>query len=407
MNTQPFAVIDILDASGSIIGQPITTIQNLDTTERLDQVGDMSFTIPATEPAAKWLQPGIMFDAYVKKGEQAEAMGRFIYDTQATIIDINAPPVIQVQCLDILHELAWANVTYNREYNGVGLANIVNSLVGLRSGWTADIDSGLGTHTTPFSGEQALEALGMVADQTGNHFRLKAGSGADYKTIEFGSFGQSSGIRAVNMRAFRPSSRGIQNNIAIAQSLQLQQETATIWNKIIPTGLDMLTIANATAGIYPILTGKNYDNSDYYYIMDEDSVAAYGLREYALSVRVEPASTDPGDIINAANALKLAAEAFLARRKVPLKSYELTVDALRQSIQPGDSLLVDVEERVGSRQILNVKEELYVLDKSISRTPDATTTSLTVASQLVRPLTDDELMSAVIQQSNSLARNAA
>src|SRR5690606_9935958 len=148
--------------------------------------------------------------------------------------------------------------------------------------------------------------------------------------LEFGPFGELSDIVLEDAKGQVQYSAQLNDKIAYIVNAEIVEESDDIFNRIIPLGagqgVSQLTIEQATLGTYPKLTGTNPDGSNYYYIEDIDSILAYGVKERILSFpNINPLTNSEINVINAANALKLTAEAYLQKHLVPRKEYALEI----------------------------------------------------------------------------------
>jgi len=331
-----FLRIDIEDASGNRQGYgPLVTMLSLTRTRELDRIGGISFPVPATDPRTQHLQVGYHYKAYHKV---LGYLGEFVH--QKATVQPGEHPTMVVQADDLLRELTAANCLFNREYSNNYLGTIVSDLLTLASGWgDGDIDN-VGYTSLDFQGESVLNAIVLLAQAGGAHFRM----GDSDRTLDFGTFGEDSGLRCMSVSVLGPELED-NDDLAIISSIEIAEEGGGIVNRLIPLGAgngkSQLTLEHATVTdpSYPVQTGTNPDGSSYYYIEDTDSQTTYGLvvAPWARS-DIRPLTNSDVDLANAANALYQVSLAALLRMKQPVTVYRLEIQKLRVDLRPGQTV---------------------------------------------------------------------
>lgn len=398
--------IDILDANGNKLGDgPLKNVESVKITSSLDKTGSASFVVPATEPRTQHITAGSQFDIY---DEVDGYLGRFIYSSKDIANDsTGSMPKLAIQLYDALRELSRRTVTFRRNYVYQWVDAVVDDLIGVMGDWTADADASIGHTTVGYEGESVLVAIDELRDRWGKHYRLKSNDPAN-KVLEFGAFGEASGLRITNLFGQVQHEIDARTEIALVKSIKLTSQSEEIFNRIIPLGagqgVSQLTIANATSGSYATQTGTNTDGSSYYYIEDTASIAAYGLREKVLTFpSIRPISNSDANIINAANALKNAAEVYMGRHLEPRVEYSLTITGLRQSLKVGDTVRLVYRGVVDGDSYMSIDDDFYVMDLTRSRSASGErSTALAIASIAARRTADSDILIGAIHDLNAL-----
>jgi hypothetical protein len=218
--------IDLLDASNNPIGDgPLQNVLSVSAQEKLDEAGQVSFTVPATDTrAATLIDQADRFRVRLSSG--AFIYGIIEKDTLDAAID---QPTRTITGANMLRELSaytmgWWCFYANSNINTVILPELVAG-----TGWTlGTIDAGLGTLYYRFDGDSRLAALIKIANNTGMHFRL----GTAFRSIDFGEFGVSSGVTFQNV----PDGRPAWDDLVIIKSLQVISDRGPVVNRIYPWG---------------------------------------------------------------------------------------------------------------------------------------------------------------------------
>jgi hypothetical protein len=261
MVAQPIFNVDVLDASGNVIGPgPLENVLAVEITEELDRAGLVTVSIPATYQRAQDLLGS-------EKRLQVRVLNEDIVAT-CLIQNLNTvasgqQPIYQISGPDLLGELVYLNTGYNREYDNKAIASEVigtnataTSLLG-GTGWTQGsvvIDAGVGTNTTiSFDGQTRLQALIILAQQIGHHLR----QGTTAQTLDFGLFGSDSGLRAMNVHHALVEQQTVSPGLAYIADAEIGTISAEIENRIYPLGKDRFDLQDASASITDIKVAAN------------------------------------------------------------------------------------------------------------------------------------------------------
>ena len=360
----PF-VIDILDASGNkLAAGPLTTVLNLDTTQKLDSAGEVAFTVPAADKKTEHIVAGVQFDIW---DEVDGYLGRFIFKSKS-IDESNGQALMQVAAWDLLRELAWTTVGFRRVYAVQLVEDIIADLFTVVPAWTATVEAGLASTSASYEGESVLRAVDQLIEAFGIHFRI----GDAVREIDIGSFGAASGVRLFNYDGVTQAVFDAGTETAIVSSISEMDEGDELWNRIIGLGAGdgdgQVTMEGATLGTFTLENATNKDGSLYFFIEDAASVAASGRRTKIVTFNnIRPISNSAVGKTDAADAVKLAAEAFITRHLTSRVEYRVNVRALRQPVKVGDTVRLVYRGRTENYNYLNVDSDFIVLGIAKSR----------------------------------------
>lgn len=400
--------IDILDASNNVLGDgPLINVLRLDTIDSLDKVGTATFEIPAADTRSAYIAAGCKFDIYdAEDGVHMRYLGRYTYKSK-TISEHNGIASLVVLCFDALRELSNETVGFRRIYNNIAVDTVVEDLISVVSGWQAEVDSGIGNTSVAYEGESPFAAIDVLRDRWGQHFRLRQTSPA-LRILQFGAFGDDSGVRITNLAGQVQSEYAMKPEVAIVDTIRLVEEADEIFNTLIALGagqgVSQLTMEEATLGTYDLDEGTNDDGSSYWYIQDDTSVTNYGERWKVLSFpNIRPLSNSDTDIENAANALKLTAEAYMARHIAPVITYDVSLRGLRKNLQVGDTVRLAYRGVVEGYSYVNIDDDFYVMDIQRSRVATGErTVNLTISTLAERRTQDTDIVLEVIKDITAL-----
>lgn len=396
--------IDILDSTGARVGDgPLTTVLSLEDTTKLDGIGNAQFVIPAEDERAQYISAGAQFDIYDRVDGY---LGRFYYRHKRLNAKVAGGAQLAVTCHNQLIELARESVHFRRVYTAEAVEAVITDLVneyGEAGTWTATVDASIGTTTVSYEGESILLAIDVLRDRWNKHFRLGAA-----RVLEFGAFGEDSGIVLMNLRGQIQADIARNTNVAIVETIQLLEESDEIFNRIIPLGAGQgtgqLTIEQSSGGTYLLESDSNIDGSAFHYISDYVSQDNYGLREKVLTFpNIRPITNSDANIANAATALHLAAEAYMARHLAPRVTYAITVRGLRASVNVGDLVRLQYRGIVDNYAFIDVDETFYVMDVTRKRDAGGNRTAvLNIATIAERRTSDTDVVLDVVRDLRAL-----
>lgn len=259
--------------------------------------------------------------------------------------------------------------------------------------WTLDTDDGEATTTTAvyakFAGESALQALRMIADKIGEHWRFHDTA---RKVVWMRAATPDSTIRAIQGAPDMVSARS-NPLICFFESFEERKDVHGLFNRIYPYGAGSFEIAttlgattrSAAAG-FTLSAAGNYLQSD-------TSIAALGLTipVYVQFPDIRPVSNPPtdADIVSASNALYDAAYAMLQRHDSVDDFQVFTLGGIVQlpsDVKVGTTLRLEYSDAR-----YNVDEDFIVLGIESEISPNAAHThQLMVAAVDKMPISGSE-----------------
>jgi hypothetical protein len=273
--------------------------------------------------------------------------------------------------------------------------------------------------------ESIFEAVSLLATTFNKHFR----EGGGPKSLDFGSFGEHSGILAMGGSGveFGPESYARRDRCQITE-VTVEYQGGQVVNRLIPFGgaigtatIDLSLVTQTQSG-YPVLSaalpggGAGGAGGSYYYIQDSASINTYGLTERRfLRKDLRPVSNSPAARIFAANVLYEAALASLLNLKDRQTIYSLAVTGLEPGrLRVGDKLSVFyrgwAETVDGPRQWLEIDaggsavggykgggKPFYVLEIEESFSGDGVQTRLAINENAVKAERVEDILANTIR----------
>jgi hypothetical protein len=266
------------------------------------------------------------------------------------------------------------------------------------AGWTIT-HSSTSTVYAQFSGENLLEALIHVAEQTGEHFRL--GTGKQVVWLE--TLSATASVRAI--RTGDPIALESNTEVCLVSDLQESAQSYDLITRIYPygsgQGLAQVTLVKtdkaAPAG-YTLSAANNYIKRDAAEVTygQIDGVQVWSNIEQKQLVA-------PYDVL-AANALFGVALKYLQTNSDIQRSYSLSVVKLDVTLVPGNLVHLVWRRAVDSYVAVNIDRNLYVLETT-TRVDESgvRTVALQVSTVDTWPPTDTGLLVGVVQANRQLA----
>ena len=374
---------DVYDASGVLVGGPISSLTSASVTRALDGAGSISLAIPAAdEQAVTLLQNESRVRIYVEMDEQVRELGRGVIRSLRANVQ-ESDMTISASGPDSLDALTRRSVLLNRSYNNQSVSDIANDLASL-AGWTAEVEFGTGNQTCRFDGSNVLKALLRVAEEKGLHLR----ESATPEAVEIGAFGDDSGVRCIAPHTISRELYG-NDDVILIDSISQTTDSKDVCNWIVPVGAGegaaALTLRYSNReGPYTINQVAGPDGQLLYYLSDSTSIASYGQSERIVTFKeIGPVANSSTAKQLAANALYDAAMAWLERQIVPLVTYKISGKKCRTTIRPGDMVRVVytgvVETAGGEWTPIRVNELMWVMKVTESVGTDGMRLSLDVS----------------------------
>ena len=398
---------DVFDSSYNRIGSgPVTAIRSASFKRALDGAGTFELRCVGTDAQALSL---LTNERRVRiYGETLAGASRLLGDgiiRRRSLTEQSGAVELVVNGPDALDELKRVNVLLARTYQDT-LQNVVNSLIGLVSGWSATVDAAIASNNIEarYDGVSVLAALQDIADRYGYHLRMDPDN---TRTVEISEFGDDNGLRISKVEVVT-SETILNNELLMVQRLTQGQSSEDVYNWLLPIGagegVAALTLEKSTrTSPYTIQTTTGPDGSTLYYISDSASISTYGtIQRVGQFKNIAPISNSAADIVSAANALYDAAVEALQARKQPTEHYAVTVKNAQETIQPGDKIEVDYKAQVqtpaGLVDYLSVRDTFWVLDVTERVSTNGSTASLTISNVDQRVTTPAERVMHAIEQ---------
>lgn len=420
---------EVYDTSGAKVAF-IDSLISANAASRLDEAGTFDLQCALQQDVIDYLVNGNEIALYAQEDTETPVQwtrGKII---KPRIQETGDNLSISISGRDLMDELRMMVVGLGRSYNAQTVQTIMDDLVGLVSGWTASVETASASllQTARFDGAKVLKAILQSTKQLGLHIR----NGTVNRTLEIGAFGTAAttanGQAIWAMRA--PSSITPEfyanDNVLVIDTISVTDDLDPSVNWAIPLGAGEGTAATTlkdtsyeilntdntiyragTTPTYPIYIRTNDFGIDEYYI---DASDGDDLRQDTLSFK------NIGPIANSTLAKQLASDALadacmasLARTRVALTSYTLTVRKLRVTVQPGDLIHVqykgvvpttgDPKATRSSLTYIDVDEDLWVMGVQRSASDSGFMTTLQVSTIDQHVMDDTDLLVEVLDRS--------
>jgi hypothetical protein len=388
--------INIEDSAGIKQGSgPITSATMWLYTPRLDNAGEFSFMLPATDPAAFTVQKKRVARAWANIAGDWVEVGAGIIDKIEREPKSNGTTLIRVSGNDMLAELAYRSVLDLRLYAGglpVSHSVAVSAVAGYApSGWAITPDPSPPNDSIygRFNGETVLAGLRKVADKCQTHFY--AGTG---RQVIFANTFTSSGLRAI------VASGDLTASTCAITSITERVDTHDLITRIYPKGSGNGDVALTLKGTNRVAPSGFTLNKASNFIMNDTANAQYGRIEKVITYRdVGPVSNTTSDIQAAANMLFDAALETLKRHSTEMETatYTLAVAGCQQMLRPMQQIRVVYRDLAAGLDInadLNILEATWRVDES-----GIMTTGLVVSTADRWPSNDTSTLADNIEQS--------
>lgn len=383
---------------------PIDTIVHIRFTSRLDRSGEWTIEISGSDHRSVLAQCRRQVE--LLRGITSEGAGIITKVTRTN--DVQEPVQMVVSGLSLLAELNQRIV--KRASSGVAaegegeptkvavLEAVSDIMAFAPDGWTIDTTAYPQTGATVFieyAGEKVLDALGKLAEKTGEHFRQDGNA----RRI----FWMGKARRQSRLRAQRD---GIENAevCLISGAVRVTESSDATVTRIYPFGRgnggEQETIEGST---YTLPTGYSsgsvvVEGQTYWYIRHDASEPT----DNAI-IEVQESYSDISD----ATMLAQACVEDLQTRIGIKHDYDLTVTNVNLPLYPGDTIHVLDRVTTGDGfRSFNLDDDLVVLETAVEITsPDDRTVSLTVSDVPTWSKTSDEdVVAGLITQVNELKR---
>lgn len=400
--------VDILNLSSVRYGSgPLTQLVFYEQVLRMDQAGEFSFEVAASDPQIGELQPLRVVRAYAWLDGSWVEIGSGIIEAIERRINSDGTVVLHVSGADMLREYAaytsivnfaylaaegTTPMTHSQAVNLLRTLPIFDGYTYPAWTWTADPAPPNNTVTFPMNGESCLYAARKIADISGSHFVVTG-----FRTAQFASSFAASGIRAITLEG--DLTGDLANDECIITSLNVTHDTREHVSRVYARGNGngsaemrmMFTSRTAPAG-YTLNVGAGY-------LQHDASQALFPTSRRVQFKDIRPLTNSTGDIEAADNALFDSALAWL-RQHIganisPL--YSLAVAQCRQLLRPLQTIFVSYRN---PNIALTIEQELKILESTLRVDANGLrTTNLKVRAVDYWPQTDGQVVAETVEQS--------
>lgn len=350
--------VDIYSAAGVKQNAHTQDVSSVRITQRINQIGECEFTIPAVVAYQLGSGRGL---SYVLYHESLGYLGRF---TQADMIIDADQKTATIKAHDQLVELGNYIIGFGKAYDGTfSVAEILtNDPGGIMAGlnWDTVYETNFDYADRPasmeFRGESILRGLDIFRQYYRGYFRLEGD-----RTILFGDFHSQEVADTLTpaARLFGPALATADpgSDFATITSFRRERKGSNIVNRVFALGAGIgetqvdLRYSTRTPirdepgfawPSYTIIKQPFSAAEDAYLIQDNESIEQYGTVEGVLVFsEIRPITNSAADLENAGNALYDLAEAFIKQHREEQDIYSLSCINLPTTVKPGDPVRVD------------------------------------------------------------------
>lgn len=330
--------IDAYNSVGTHVGT-LNEITSITLMSRLNQIGEVEFTVPAILVASWGLSKNA---SYVVSHAQLGLIGTFYHNDSTIDADQRQ---ITIRAQDSLIGLANRIIGFGTAFNNQLVSAVLTTILA-PLGYTASYETGFvdSNITLEFWGENYIRGLDVLRQYLRGWFRRE-----NDVTIKFGTFTTTTPvIRLMNVPlASADPTNGASVDYAIITALKRDRKGSNVVNRVFPFGAGLgetkidLSLSDRVSP-YPITTLSFVGGEVIYYIEDTASVNTIGPIERALVFsEIRPITNSAADLLNAANAVYDMAAAFLTKYKAESDVYTLSCVGLPYSVKVGDLIRVD------------------------------------------------------------------
>lgn len=329
--------IDTYSALGVKLNPHTQAVSNVRITDRINQIGECEFTLPATVAKQLSVARGLKYKLY---HESLGLLGTYTHYDDTMAVD---EKTVTVKAYDRLVELANQTAGFGRAFTDqpyASLAAVFTNPFSFTRTYESTFDQTQILPALEIQGESFLRALDVLRQYVRGFFRRDSDT-----VMHFGDFSATTPVVRLMAPALAFADAG--GDYATITQLQRERHGSGVVNRVIPFGagvgetvVDLRYSSRTTP--YTILFGPFYGGVDAYYINDAASVTAYGVVDRVLSfTEVRPITNSAADLENAANAVYDLSVAYLQKNKDPLDIYTASCINLPYTVKVGDLARID------------------------------------------------------------------
>lgn len=333
-------------------------------TRLLNGAGSVQFNVPATEERViRVLQNETRIRIYGKQNGEVREIGAGILSKKSRRISSSGESR-SFDGPDTLQELKHYDVLLGRVYRNVRFADVVADLTtGIMENWQVEVEPAYADDLIEarMDGGSVLNTLQELVKKRGLRLRRKINPSSTLdNVVEIGKFGQDLVLDCLTPPLMiTPQSH---NNVEIAfiDTLSVVSNSEDIVNWVLPlgngTGVGALDLRYSTReGIYTMIGPAG---QTLYYMMDEASVAMYGMRQKTVTFEdIQIVSNSGPGKQSASNMLADNSRAYLNDNSMPQTIYGVTIKKCNKTVQPGDLINISYRGRVLDKRGVEIESE--------------------------------------------------
>lgn len=342
-------------------GPPITEVIGVSISERLNQIGQATITIPASIAAMMNVQRGTWYYIY---HDELGYLGKFKH--QESSIDASAK-TMTITAYDSLISLSEQVAGFRRNFNNATFSAAATSLFTTSLGWTVSYEEGEPSTNITFSveGENYLRVADYLRTYIRGWFRREGDT-----HIRFGTFATTT--PSLTFTAPDIVIDGPAMNQALITQIARTRNGGSVVNRVYPVGAGIgetkLDLRYSTrTSPYTVQSSSVGGGTTAWYLEDSTSVNSYGRVERVVAWNeIRPITNSAADLQNASNALYDIASAYLQKYKLESDAYTLQAVEVPSTLRVGDVVRVYwngvANLETGNVGWLNVANNFYVTE---------------------------------------------
>ena len=370
--------IQITNAVSTQYGE-IRTAEYFRGTKKRDGDGEFEFAMPASDPSSALLVKHRIARCFSIYENTVTEVGAMIIDKVVLQVDEDGKSTFVVSGNGLLRGLVYRHVgSLSIGASGSPTTGGPGAVIALApTGWSLDTVNGFSASSKAinhdFEGETVLEALGKVAELTGEHFRMGSTAGGAFKVVWMQDQMVDSGVRLV--QGGDPIAIASNLDVALIQGLEVEEDSfdgyvGRVYAKGSGDGSASVDLSGASVSYTGYSIGSD---SKGYYLQHDATWSAYGIE-------VLMVWSDDGD---QATLVEDAYE-WLKRHIGDATFYTVTVAKLDRLLNVGSTVRLIFRGWTDSYQWADIDDDLVILSMTIEvDNAGARTTELEVVSTSV------------------------
>ena len=377
--------VDILTAAGARVGSgPVTSVSDWKVTRRMDRVGDWSFTMAATDPQRAQVTLKRKAAIYTQINNYWRYVGGGTIDRIEHNVQEDGRVLMEVSGADALRDLVYKVIS--GEYNAS-----LSTILGLMDypGWLFDgFTSYTGDLYVSFQYDTVLNALRRLSERAWGHFYLSESIGVNIvriTSIWTPAIQQHFDVDSQKLITWIPRALRARGDLdethAAIISLKMEQQSYDLITRVYPLGAGNASPLTLAATSVSPPTGY-FAEANYGYVQHTAGVAEYGVLGRVVQFKdIRPVAGTDMDVVTASNAMMMAAVFYLQEHAAPVTSYRIQLAEYQGVLRPMQYIHVDYRDASAG---IAIDENMYILEATLSGTPDGMRTTDLVVSDAGR-----------------------